>query len=65
MKLHNVDSCFESSGVGALDNPAASTSPVVLSDIYNVLPSRSRHYVGVGTVSAADSAAPIGPSLPF
>ena len=26
MKLHNVDSRFKSSGVGALDNPAKSTS---------------------------------------
>ena len=59
MKLHNMDSRFESSGVG---NPAKSTSPVVLSDNYNVLPSSARHYVGVGTVSAADSAAPVGPS---
>ena len=58
MKLHNVDSRFESSGVGTLDNPAKSTSPVVLSDNYNVLPSSARHYVGVRTVSAA----PIGPS---
>ena len=62
MKLHIVDSRFESSGVGALDNPAKSTSPVLLSDNYNVFPSSARHYVGVGTVSAADSAAPIGPS---
>ena len=42
MKLHNVDSRFESSGVGALNNPAKSTSPVVLSDNYNVLPSSAR-----------------------
>ena len=30
MKLHNVDSLSRSSGVGALDNPAVSTSPIVL-----------------------------------
>ena len=32
MKLYNVDSRFESSGVGAPDNPAKSTSPVMLSE---------------------------------
>ena len=62
MKLHNVDSRFESSGVGALDDPAKSTSPVVLSENYNVLQSSARHYVGLGTVFAAEFAASVGHS---
>ena len=62
MKLHNVESCFESSGVGAPDNSVKSTSPVMLSETYNVLQSSARHYVGLGTVSAAEFAAPVGHS---
>ena len=47
MKLHNVDSQSRSSGVGALDNSAMSTSPVVHSDLSNVLQSSARHYIDV------------------
>ena len=62
MKLLNVDSQSRSSGVGARDNSAKSTSPVVLSENYHMLHSSARHYLGVGAGSAADIAALIGHS---
>ena len=66
MKLHNVDSHLEFPGVGALELPAQtsaiSTSPVVLSDNITMLQSSARTYLGMGSVTAADRTAPLGPS---
>ena len=65
MKLHNVDSQSRSSGVGALDNSAMSTSPVVLSENYHVLHSSARQYLGVGAMQTANIAAPVVIPLPL
>ena len=66
MKLHNVDSRLESPGVGALElpvqNPVMSTSPVVLPHNVTMLQSSARHYLGMGSVTAAEHAAPLGHS---
>ena len=66
MKLHTVDSRLEFPGVGALELPAQtsaiSTSPVVLSDNISMLHATARSYLGMSSVTAADRAAPIGPS---
>ena len=54
------------SGVGALELPAQSSqispSPIMHSDNVSVLRANARCYVGMGTVTAADRSAPIGPS---
>ena len=60
MKLHNVDSQCRSSDVGALDNSAMSTSPVLQSDLSHVLYASARHSINLGTVQAAPVAAPLG-----
>ena len=61
MKLHNVDSRLEFPGVGALElpaqNPAMSTSPVVLLHNVTMLQSSARHYLGMGSVTAAEHVA--------
>ena len=62
MKLHNVDSQSQSSGVGALDHSAMSASSVVLSENYHVLHSSARQYLGVGAMQAATIAAAVGHS---
>ena len=66
MKLHNVDSRLEFSGVGALELPAQTsaipTFPVVLSHNVTMLQSSARHYLGMGSVTAADHALPLGTS---
>ena len=66
VKLHNVDSCLESPGVCALElpaqNPAKSTSLVVLPHNVTMLQTSARHYLGMGTVTASDVAMPLGPS---
>ena len=62
MKLHNVDSQSRSSGVGALDNSAISTSHVVLSENFHVLHSSARQYLGVGAMQAANIAPSVGHS---
>ena len=66
MKLHTVDSRLEFPGVGALELPAQtsaiSTSLVVHSDKISMLHASTRSYLGMSSVTAADRAAPIGPS---
>ena len=52
MKLHNVDSQSRSSGVGALDNSAMSTSPVVHSDFSRIRRNLSIH---IARFSASES----------
>ena len=63
MKLHNVDSLSRSSGVGALDNSAVSTSPVVHHDLLNVYQSSARLSYDLGNVLADPLAAPVGHPL--
>ena len=64
MKLHNVYSLSWSSGVGALDNPVVSTSPIVHHDLLNVYQSSARLPHDLGNVLAAPVAAPVGHPLP-
>ena len=64
MKPHNVSSLYQSSGVGAIDNSAVSTTLIVLHDIYNVYPPSVRQSRSLGTDFAAPVFAPLGPPPP-